>query len=43
MQISDISRYLLSIYAKSGLKVFKHLKSLRVWSLSVGFWCFNIT
>ena len=37
MQIPNIIRYLLSIYAESVLKVFKHFKSLQVWSLSVGF------
>ena len=36
MQIPIIIRYLLSIYAESVLKVFKHFKSLQVWSLSVG-------
>ena len=29
--------------SKSVLKLFKHFKSLRVWSLSVGFWSFNIS
>ena len=43
MQIPNINIYLLSIYAESVLKVFKHFKSIRVWSLSVGFWCFNIS
>ena len=43
MQIPNIDRYLLSIYTESVLKVFKHFKSMRVWSLSVGFWCFNIS
>ena len=43
MQIPNIDRYFLSIYAESVLKVFKHFKSMRVWSLSVGFWCFNIS
>ena len=32
----------LKRYIKPVLKVFKHLKSLQIWSLSVGFWCFNI-
>ena len=43
MQIPNINRYLLSIYAESLLKVFKNFKSIRVWSLSVGFWCFHIS
>ena len=43
MPIPDIIRDLLSIYAESVLKVFKHFKSLQVWSLSVGFWCFNVS
>ena len=43
MQVPNINRYLLSTYAVSFLKVFKHFKSMRVWSLSVGFWCFNIS
>ena len=43
MKIPNIDRYLLSIYAESVLKVFKHFKSMRVWSLSVGFWCFKIS
>ena len=43
MQLPNKNRYLLSIYAKSVLKVFKHFKSLRVWSLSVGFWGFKIS
>ena len=38
MQIPNINRYLLSIYIVSFPKVFKHLNSLRVWSLGVGFW-----
>ena len=37
MQIPNINRYLLSIYAESVLKIFKHFKSMRVWSLIVGF------
>ena len=37
MQVPHINRYLLSIYAESVLKVIKHFKSLRVWSLSVVF------
>ena len=43
MQVSDINRYSLGIYPGSVLKVIKHFKSLRVWSLGAGFWCFNIT
>ena len=43
MQIFNINRCLLNIYAKSVLKVFKHFESLRVWSLSVVFWDFNIS
>ena len=43
MQIPNMNRYLLSIYVESVLKVFKHLDSLGVWSLGVGFWCFNIS
>ena len=43
MQIPNINRYLLSIYAESVLKVIKHFKSVRVWSLMIGFWCFNIS
>ena len=41
-KLVKINRYLLSIYAESILKVFKHFKSPGVWSLGVGFWCFNI-
>ena len=37
MPIPNTNRYLLSIYAKSVLKAFKHFKSRQVWSLSVGF------
>ena len=37
MQIPNINRYLLSFYAESVLKVFKHLSSLRVIILNVGF------
>ena len=43
MQIPNINRYLLSIYVESVLKIFKHFKSMRVWRLIVGFWCFNIS
>ena len=43
MQIPNITKYLLSIYAESLFKVFKHSNSLRAWSLVVGFWCFNIS
>ena len=43
MQVPNIDRYLLSIYAESVLKVFKHFNSLGVWCLSVGFCCFNIS
>ena len=43
MQIPYISEYLFSIYVESVLKVFKHLNSLWIWSLGVGFWCFNIS
>ena len=43
MQVPNINRYLLSVYVVSVLKVFKHFKSMRVWSLSVDFWCFNIS
>ena len=43
MEIPDENRYLLSVYAESLLKVFRHFKSLRFWSLSVGFWCFIIS
>ena len=43
MQIPNINRYLLSISAESVLKVFKHFKSPRVWSLSAGFWCFKVS
>ena len=35
-------KYLLSIYVESGRKGFKHFNSMRVWSLGVGFWYFNI-
>ena len=43
MQVPNINRYLLSTFAESVLKVLKHFKSLRVWCLSVGFWCVNIS
>ena len=43
MQIPNTNRYLLSIYVESVLKVFKHFNSLRVWSLGVSFWCYNIS
>ena len=43
MQIPNMNRYLLIISAESVLKVFKHFKLMRVWSLSVGFWCFNVS
>ena len=37
MQIPNINRYFLSIYAEPVLKVFKRFKSMRLWSLSVDF------
>ena len=40
MQIPNININLLSIYVESVLKIFKHFKSM---SLTVGFWCFNIS
>ena len=43
MQIPNINRYLLSVYAESALKVIKHFKSMGAWSLMIGFWCFNIS
>ena len=43
MQIPNINRYLFSIYVESVLKVFKHVNSLRIWSLGVGFWFSNIS
>ena len=43
MQIPNMNRYLLSIYVESVLKFFKHFEPLGVWSLSVGFWYFNIS
>ena len=43
MPIPKINRALLSIYVDSVAKVFKYFKSLQVWSLSVGFWCFNVS
>ena len=36
INISNINRYLLSIYVESVLKVFKHVNSPEVWSLVVG-------
>ena len=42
MQVPNMNRYLLSIYAESVLKFFKHLESVGVWRLGAGFWCFNI-
>ena len=42
MPIPNINRYLLSIYAESVLKLFKHFKSPLVWSLSVGFSVFFV-
>ena len=42
MQISNINRYLLSIYVESVLKVFEYFNLLRVWRLRVSFWGFNI-
>ena len=42
MQSLNINRYLLSIHEESVLKVFKHFNSLKIWSLGVGFWRFNI-
>ena len=41
MQIPYKTRYFLSIYVESVLKIFKQFNSLRVVSLGVGFWCFN--
>ena len=41
--INRLNRYLFSIYVESVLKVFKHLCSLQIWSLDVGFWCFNVS
>ena len=35
MQISNVNRYLLSIYVESA--------GGTVWSLRVSFWCFNIS
>ena len=43
MQIPNINRYLLGIYAESVLKVVKHFNLLRVLNLGVCFWCFNIS
>ena len=43
MKIPDINRYLLNIYVEPILKAFNHFNSRVVWSLGVGFWCFNIT
>ena len=43
MQISNINRYLLSIYAESIIKIFKHFNPPGVWSLGVGFRCFNFS
>ena len=43
MQISNINRYLLSIYVEPVFKVFEYFLSLRVWSLRVSFWCFNVS
>ena len=43
MQILNINKYLLCIYAGSVLKVFKHFKSQFFLSLSVGLWCFNVS
>ena len=42
MQIPDMNKYLLSIYPDSVLKVFKHFKSLQVWSLSAGLYGVSI-
>ena len=42
MQIPHMNRYLLSIYPESVLKDFKHLKSLQVWSLSIGLYGVSI-
>ena len=41
MQIPNINRYLLSIYAESVLKNLQTFQTTGVWSLAVGFWCFN--
>ena len=43
MQISNINRYLLSIYVESVLKVFEYFNSQRVWRLRVSFRGFNIS
>ena len=37
MHIPNIDRYLLNIFVESVLQVFKHFKSLQVWSLGVVF------
>ena len=42
MQIPNKNRYLLNIYVEPVPKVFEHSDLLGVWSLVVGFWCFNI-
>ena len=39
---AEVGIYLF-IYAELVLKVFNHFKPLQVWSLSVGFWCFNVS
>ena len=43
MQISNMNRYLLSIYIDSVLKFFKYFHPLGAWSLGVGFRCFDIS
>ena len=37
MQIPNINSYLLNIYVELVLEVFKHFRSLQVWSLGVDF------
>ena len=43
IKILNMNRYLFSIFAESVIKIFKHFKSLGIWSLSVGFWRFNVS
>ena len=45
MQISEVfMQYLFAKYlCRVSSQVFKYFKSLLVWNLSVGLWCFNIT
>ena len=42
MLISNINRYLLSIYVESALRVLTFFNSLGVWNLGISFWCFFI-